>query len=130
MKKIYLLAICFFVLSKLQAQNQAPAYPLLTNNTYFSVWSFSNKLNESPTRHWTGKPQSLEGIINVDGIRYRFLGQEVKPYLPVVDPTIAKPEFKYSTNTPEGTWMESRYDDQSWKSASAPFGDNESTAKT
>jgi Domain of unknown function (DUF4965)/Domain of unknown function (DUF1793)/Domain of unknown function (DUF5127)/Domain of unknown function (DUF4964) len=73
MKKLLLLA-SLFAHSAFGQLRQMPAYPLLTHSTYFSVWSFSDTLNNQETRHWTGKPQSLVGHVRVDGRRYRFLG--------------------------------------------------------
>lgn len=51
---------------------QAPAYPLITHDPYFSIWSMGDKINSTTTMHWTNKAHSLSGIINVDGINYRF----------------------------------------------------------
>lgn len=51
-----------------------PATPLITVDPYFSVWSFSDKLNESTTVHWTGSPNTINGTVTVDGEKYSFMG--------------------------------------------------------
>ena len=55
-------------------QLRAPAYPLITVDPYFSVWSPSNKLNESNTVHWTNSPNTISGIATIDGKEYRVIG--------------------------------------------------------
>lgn len=52
-----------------------PAVPLITVDPYFSVWSPSDKLNDEITMHWTGKPNTILGIANIDRKDYRFLGK-------------------------------------------------------
>jgi len=56
-------------------QLRAPSMPLITVDPYFSVWSPADKLTDSVTEHWTGKPNTILGTAEIDGTAYRFMGK-------------------------------------------------------
>jgi hypothetical protein len=66
-----------------------PAIPLAIHDPSFSLWAMGDTLTGGPTRHWSGTPQPLTGLVRVDGATYRFLGSDrAYPALPQVSLTV------------------------------------------
>jgi hypothetical protein len=62
------------------AQDRPPAVPLVVANPFFSLWSMSDKLTDSNTKHWTEVDQPMVGLIRIDGELYRYMGNRPKQY--------------------------------------------------
>ena len=73
-----------------------PAFPLITNDPYFSIWSNTDLPTQSDTCHWAGERKRLTGKIDIDGVCYRFLGQGDEPAMQVTDITVTPTCTRYT----------------------------------
>jgi glutaminase A-like protein/uncharacterized protein DUF5127/uncharacterized protein DUF4964 len=130
-KNISVFISCFLVFYSYSQLDKAPAYPLVVHDPYFSIWSFTDKLNESTTKHWTGVDHSLIGLLSVDGKIYKFLGEQPPKFntiLPDADDQAYACQFTEAK--PNSDWTNINYDDSKWKQGKGMFGTKEQEPAT
>lgn len=101
---------------------RAPAYPLLSLDPSVNLWSMGDTLYADATRHWTRRQQPLLGVLTVDDVSYRFLGQEFN----VAESVAPNSEWgdwvaSYTTTPPSPGWANTDFDDSSWETGAAAF---------
>ncbi len=90
-RTLALLLTLTLLASAAQAQQteRPPATPLVAHDPYFSVWSTTGRLTDSPTKHWTGHPQPLNSLVRIDGKPYRIMGTDPRS-TPAMEQTAAE----------------------------------------
>jgi Domain of unknown function (DUF4965)/Domain of unknown function (DUF1793)/Domain of unknown function (DUF5127)/Domain of unknown function (DUF4964) len=122
-KLIYGLLVNLLCQSVAAQVSRLPAYPLITHDPYFSIWSFNDNLNEGVTRHWTGAEHGLIGLAKVDGTTYQFMGNLQMPTITLLQPGETAPSSCVYTETqPETGWNQVGFSSENWAKGTLPFG--------
>lgn len=79
--------------SLLASSLRPPSVPLIVHDPYFSIWSASDKLPGSWTRHWTGSTMAICSLVRIDG----------KPYLLAGNPGYGIPSMEQKSLRVEAT---------------------------
>ena len=85
-----------------------PAYPLITVDPFFSIWSRSEKLYEDDTMLWCGQKKRISATVSVDGKTYRFIGKGVQPAIEQTDRKVT-PYITYYTFKNEQVRLDVRF---------------------
>ncbi len=110
---------------------KAPAYPLITHNPNFSIWSTTDLLTDKVTEHWTGVEHGLTGYLEVDGNLYRFMGKERLHYTSIIAKSAeGKTTVRYIEQPQNDTWKLLDFEDLDWKVGALPISDNKSVEGT
>lgn len=122
-KQLAIIGFVFFVSATYAQIHKMPAYPLVTHNPYFSIWSFSDEVQKSTTRHWSGYDQGLIAYAKVDGVQYQILGDmqlPSSPIAPVGEGGLVN--CLYTFETPAAGWQQEKFETSNWKAGKLPFG--------
>ena len=124
------LLICIIMVNGVFGQDRkAPAYPLITHNPNFSIWSTSDVLTDNVTEHWTGVDNGLTGYIEVDGTVYRFMGEETPRYESIMMDA-SNATVNYTETFPSSDWTGINFDDSQWTEGTLPISDNKAISST
>ena len=74
-----------------------PSVPLVACDPYFSIWSSADKLTDTGTVHWTGKPHRLTSMVYIDKTPLRVMGAlpEDVPAMPQKSVTVSATRTQY-----------------------------------